>query len=78
MLRSRTMSKKFEYHGDLAVTPLAEILATIHRYRVPGIVSVTRGKRVMIVGIGNSAYQREPSGCASISAATSSSHTRTA
>src|SRR5262249_26526666 len=40
------MSKTFEYRGDLAVTPLAEILATIHRYRVPGIVSVTRGKRI--------------------------------
>lgn len=40
------MSKSFEYRGDLSVTPLAEILATIHRYRVPGIVSVTRGKRV--------------------------------
>jgi hypothetical protein len=40
------MSKTFEYRGDLAVTPLAEILATIHRYRVPGIVTVTRDKRM--------------------------------
>ena len=40
------MSKTFEYRGDLAVTPLAEILATIHRYRVPGIISVSRGNRV--------------------------------
>jgi uncharacterized protein DUF4388 len=40
------MSKTFEYRGDLAVTPLAEILATIHRYRVPGIVSITRQKRM--------------------------------
>ena len=39
-------SRKFEYHGDLASTPLPEILATIHRYRVPGIVNLTRDGRV--------------------------------
>jgi hypothetical protein len=37
------MEKKFEYRGDLAVTPLPEILATIERYRVRGALSVTRG-----------------------------------
>lgn len=45
------MSKKFEYRGDLAVTPLAEILATIHRYRVPGIVNVSgegRARRIVV------------------------------
>ena len=45
------MSGKFEYHGDLAVTPLAEILATIHRYRVPGIVNVSpegRARRIVV------------------------------
>ncbi|HEV8609692.1 MAG TPA: DUF4388 domain-containing protein [Thermoanaerobaculia bacterium] len=36
------MEKKFEYRGDLRVTPLPEILATIERYRVPGALSVTR------------------------------------
>ena len=40
------MEKKFEYHGDLGVTPLPEILATIGRYRVPGALSVTHGRRV--------------------------------
>jgi len=40
------MTKTFEYRGDLSATPLAEVLATIHRYRVPGIVSVSRGKRI--------------------------------
>jgi hypothetical protein len=35
------MKKRFEYRGDLAVTPLAEILATIHHYRVPGVVLVS-------------------------------------
>ncbi|HYK41372.1 MAG TPA: DUF4388 domain-containing protein [Thermoanaerobaculia bacterium] len=40
------MDKKFEYRGDLAVTPLAEILATIHRYRVPGVVTASRDGRV--------------------------------
>src|SRR5262245_19982179 len=40
------MTKTFEYRGDLSATPLAEILATIHRYRVPGIVSVRREKKI--------------------------------
>ncbi len=39
------MEKKFEYRGDLAVTPLPEILATIGRYRVPGALSVSREDR---------------------------------
>lgn len=39
------MEKRFEYRGDLAVTPLAEILATIHRYRVPGVLRVSREGR---------------------------------
>lgn len=39
------MEKRFEYRGDLAVTPLAEILATIHRYRVPGVVRAARGEK---------------------------------
>ena len=38
-------SRKFEYRGDLAEMPLPEMLATIHRYRVPGIVSVSREGR---------------------------------
>jgi hypothetical protein len=38
-------SRKFEYRGDLSSTPLPEILATIHRYRVPGVVSVSRDGR---------------------------------
>jgi len=45
------MSRRFEYHGDLAVTPLAEILATIYRYRVPGIVKVSaqgRSRRILV------------------------------
>lgn len=39
------MEKKFEYRGDLAVTPLPEILATIGRYRVPGALSIAFGGR---------------------------------
>jgi len=45
------MSRKFEYRGDLAVTPLAEVLATIHGYRVPGIVKVSangRARRIVV------------------------------
>jgi hypothetical protein len=45
------MEKRFEYRGDLAVTPLAEILATIHRYRVPGVVRVSREARQRLVYI---------------------------
>lgn len=37
------MERKFEYRGDLAATPLPEILATIERYPVRGALSVTRG-----------------------------------
>ena len=40
------MSQHFEYRGDLAVTPLPEILATVHRYRVPGIMSLSREGRM--------------------------------
>src|SRR5207248_3503373 len=44
-LHLRLMEKKFEYRGDLAVTPLPEILATIERYRVPGSLSIESGSR---------------------------------
>ena len=40
------MNKRFEYRGDLAVTPLPEILATVHRYRVAGVVTLSRDGRV--------------------------------
>ncbi len=43
------MEKRFEYRGDLAVTPLAEILATIHHYRVPGVVRVSRESRQRLI-----------------------------
>ena len=45
------MDRKFEYRGDLATTPLPEILATIHRYRVPGVVRVSREARQRLVYI---------------------------
>ncbi|MHB0969196.1 MAG: DUF4388 domain-containing protein [Thermoanaerobaculia bacterium] len=35
-------STKFLYRGDLAQTPLPEILFTIHRYKAPGIITCTR------------------------------------
>jgi hypothetical protein len=47
------MEKRFEYRGDLAVTPLAEILATIHRYRVPGVVRVSREGRQRLIYLEN-------------------------
>lgn len=45
------MDRKFEYRGDLGVTPLPEILATIHRYRVPGVVIVSREGRVRRIAL---------------------------
>jgi len=45
------MEKRFEYRGDLAVTPLAEILVTIHRYRVPGTLTLTREGRVRQIAL---------------------------
>jgi hypothetical protein len=47
------MEKRFEYRGDLAVTPLAEILATIHRYRVPGVIRVSREGRQRLIYLEN-------------------------
>lgn len=43
------MEKKFEYRGDLAMTPLPEILATIGRYRVPGALSIAFGERQRLI-----------------------------
>lgn len=37
------MSSKFQYRGNLAETPLPMMLATIYRYRVPGVLTATRG-----------------------------------
>ncbi len=45
------MEKRFEYRGDLAETPLAEILATIHRYRVPGVLTLTRETRIRRISL---------------------------
>ena len=45
------MEKRFEYRGDLAATPLAEILATIDRYRVPGSLTLTREERVRKIAL---------------------------
>ena len=44
---------RFEYRGDLATTPVPEALQTIHHYRVPGVMTVTRGetvKRIYVSG----------------------------
>lgn len=35
---SATVSKAFEYHGDLTETSLPEILYKIHRFQVPGVI----------------------------------------
>ena len=45
------MDPRFQYRGSLSETPLAKMLATIHRYRVPGVLTATRAgtiKRVFL------------------------------
>jgi hypothetical protein len=49
MVGNPEMEKKFEYRGDLGVTPLPEILATIGRYRVPGMLGLASGARTRCV-----------------------------
>ncbi len=42
-----------QYRGDLSRTPLPEVLATIHRYKVPGVIHCSRGvetKNIFIDG----------------------------
>ncbi len=33
---------RFEFRGDLATTPISEVLQTVHHYKVPGVVSALR------------------------------------
>jgi hypothetical protein len=47
------MEKRFEYRGDLAITPLAEVLATINRYRVPGVLTLAREGRLRKIQLDN-------------------------
>ncbi len=47
------MATRFQYDGDLAETPLPKVLATINRYRVPGVVTARRPdaiKRIFLDG----------------------------
>ena len=47
------MATKFQYDGNLSETPLPKVLATINRYRVPGVVTARRPdaiKRIFIDG----------------------------
>ena len=54
MIRIPAMSsERFQYQGDLSEKPLPEILETVYRYRVPGVVTVVREpveKRIYILG----------------------------
>ena len=45
------MEKRFEYRGDLGITPLAEILSTVNRYQVPGTVTLTHEGRVRKIAL---------------------------
>ncbi|MFN2441327.1 MAG: DUF4388 domain-containing protein [Thermoanaerobaculia bacterium] len=37
---------RFQYRSDLGSTPLPEVLLTIHRHRVPGVVECSRGDEI--------------------------------
>ena len=42
---------RFEFRGDLSMTPLAEVLVTVHHYKVPGVLTASRDgveKRIFI------------------------------
>lgn len=46
-------SERFQFQGNLSEQPLPEILETVYRYRVPGVVTVVREtveKRVYLLG----------------------------
>ncbi len=44
-------SDDFIYRGNLADTTLAEMLATIHRYRVPGVMELSSGETLKTIHI---------------------------
>jgi hypothetical protein len=47
----QAVTKSFEYRGDLRVTTLPEMLFTIHRFQVPGVIEARRNgveKRVYV------------------------------
>lgn len=46
-----TSQSKFRYSSDLAQTPLPEVLATISRYKVPGVVDCHRGSETKSIFI---------------------------
>lgn len=51
MTTGHNSSEKHLYRSDLKQTALPEVLVTVHRYRVPGVIECTRGdetKRVFI------------------------------
>lgn len=39
---SDTSAPRSQYRSDLAGTPLAEVLLTVHKYRVPGVIECSR------------------------------------
>lgn len=46
-----TAQSRFRYSSDLAQTPLPEVLATISRYKVPGVVDCHRGSETKSIFI---------------------------
>lgn len=48
---AETSVPRFEYRSDLASTPLPEVLFTIQKYRVPGVIECSRGDAVKSIYI---------------------------
>jgi hypothetical protein len=49
---AQTMEQAYVFNGELSETPLPKMLATVHRYGVPGVMTITNGeenKRVFFV-----------------------------
>jgi hypothetical protein len=44
-------ASKYQFRSDLSQTPLPEVLATIHRYRVPGVIDCHRGSETKSIYI---------------------------
>ena len=42
---------RYQFRSDLSQTPLPEVLATIHRYRVPGVIDCHRGSETKSIYI---------------------------
>jgi hypothetical protein len=53
MTTGQSSSERFLYRSDLGQMPLPEVLVTIHRYKVPGVIECVRGSEIKKIFIDN-------------------------